>query len=632
MPKDLTIQLAAVPTRPGVYLMKDKGGIVLYVGKAASLRNRLGSYFGPQTGFAPKTRKLVGRVADFEVILTGSEQEALILECQLIKRYKPYYNVRLKDDKTYPYLKVTVNEDWPQVLISRRVSDDGAKYFGPYTDSGSVSRTLALIKKLFPYRSCNKTITGTDPRPCLDYHIRRCLGPCIGVVSKAEYREIIDQVVLFLEGKQDQVSSELRRQMYAAAAELAFERAAFLRDQILAVQKVVERQRIAATIKDDQDVIALHRDGADCCVQVFMIRQGRLHGNEHFILDGTLDEPNEAIIGSFLSQFYSSATSVPPLILLQCVIEELEFVQNWLKNRRGGRVEIRTPRRGEKKRMVDLVADNAHQTLIHERTKWLADSTKTAAAMLQIQEELNLPGLPRRIECYDISDIQGTSAVGSMVVFQDGKPKNSEYRRFQIKTVHGNDDYAMMKEVIGRRFGKGFAKRPMSMEDTRFIGNDERGSDGESSEIVKPATSWAAEPSLVLIDGGKGHLAAVTEVMRELGVHHIPTASIAKQREEIFLPYQSDPIMLPRDSQALYLMQRVRDEAHRFAITYHRKIRSKSATRSILDSVPGIGPQRKKALLRHFGSLKSIKEAPIEEVAVIAGMTRSVAARLKVYL
>ena len=632
MTKDLTIQLAAVPTRPGVYLMKDKGGTVLYVGKAASLRNRLGSYFGPQTGFTPKTRKLVSKVADFEVILTSSEQEALILECQLIKRHKPYYNVRLKDDKTYPYLKVTVNEDWPQVLISRRVGDDGAKYFGPYADSGSVSRTLVVIKRLFPYRSCNKTITGTDPRPCLDYHIKRCVGPCIGAVNKAEYRDIIDQVILFLEGKQDQVSLELQRQMYEASAELSFERAAFLRDQIMAVEKVVERQRIAATIQGDQDIIAMLRDGADCCVQMFVIREGRLHRKEHFILEGTQDETPESVMSSFVHQFYASATSVPPLILLQHEIEDVGLVQDWLKGRCGKRVVILTPRRGEKKRMVDLVAENAHQTLIQERAKWLADSTKTSAALLQIQEELNLPKLPRRIECYDISDIQGTSAVGSMVVFQDGKPKNSEYRRFQIKTVHGNDDYSMMKEVIGRRFGRGFAKRPMSIEDTRLIGNDERGSDGENGEIVKPASSWEVEPSLVLIDGGKGHLNAVAEVMRELGVHYIPTASIAKQREEIFLPYQSDPIQLPRDSQALYLMQRVRDEAHRFAITYHRKIRSKSATRSILDSVPGIGPQRKKALLRHFGSLKSIKEAPIEEVAVVAGMTRSVAERLKLYV
>ncbi len=623
MEKDLTIQLSTVPTRPGVYLMKDKEGTVLYVGKAASLRNRLGSYFGPPTSLVGKTQNLMARVADFDVVLANSEQEALILECQLIKQHKPHYNVRLKDDKTYPYLKVTVNEDWPQVLISRRVYNDGARYFGPYADSGSVSRTLSLIKRLFPYRSCNKTITGVDPRPCLDYHIKRCVGPCIGAVTREEYRGVIDQVVLFLEGRQDEVVVGLQRQMQEASAQWAFERAASLRDQIQAVEKVLERQRIAATINTDQDIIALHRDGADCCVQVFVIRGSRLHAKEHFILEGTQDETPESIMGSFVQQFYASVTLLPPQVLLQYEIEELQFVQEWLKDRRGGRVLVLTPRRGEKKKLVDLVAENAQQALIQERSKWLSDSAKTSAALLQIQEELNLPTLPHRIECYDISDIQGTSAVGSMVVFQDGKPKNSEYRRFQIKTVPGNDDYSMMKEVIRRRFSRGFAKRSIS--------NGEEESNGEEA-IIKPASSWAIEPSLVLIDGGKGHLGAATEVMRELGVHDIPTASIAKQREEIFLPYQSDPIMLPRDSQALYLMQRVRDEAHRFAITYHRKVRSRSATRSLIDSVPGIGPQRKKALLKYFGSLKSIKEAPVEEVAAVIGMTRSLAERVQKYL
>ena len=624
MENDLTIQLATVPTRPGVYIMKDGAGTVLYVGKAASLRNRLGSYFGAPSGLVGKTQKLMARVADFDVILTNSEQEALIVENQLIKRYKPYYNVRLKDDKTYPYLKVTLNEDWPQVLISRRVDDDGARYFGPYTYTGSVGRTLSLIKRLFPYRSCNKNITGTDPRPCLDFHIKRCVGPCIGAVTKEEYRKVIDQVVLFLDGKQNEVVLDLRRQMQEASEDWSFERAAFLRDQIQAVERVIERQRLTDTINGNQDIIALYRDGADCCVQVFVIREGRLHGREHFILEGTQDETAESIMQSFVHQFYASTTSVPPVVLLQYRIEDFKVVQDWLKERRGGRVVILTPRKGEKRKLVELVAENAQQALIQERSKWLSDSAKTSAALLQIQEELNLPTLPHRIECYDISDIQGTSAVGSMVVFQDGKPKNSEYRRFRIKTVPGNDDYSMMKEVIRRRFGRGLFKRSVSNGDEESI--------GEVGARVEPGASWAKEPSLVLIDGGKGHLSAVTEVMRELGVHDLPTASIAKQREEIFLPYQSEPVILPRDSQALYLMQRVRDEAHRFAITYHRKVRSKSATKSILDSVPGIGPQRKKAILRQFGSLKSVKDAPVEEIAAVVGMTRSLAERVKKYL
>lgn len=621
MRPDLSLQLSAVPARPGVYIMKDKAGTALYVGKAAALRNRLGSYFGVESGLTLKIRKMMARVADFDFILTDSAQEALILECQLIKRHKPRYNVRLKDDKTYPYLKVTVNEPWPQVLITRRVENDGARYFGPYADSGSVRNALSLVKRLFPYRSCSKVITGTDPRPCLDYHIKRCVGPCIGAASLGEYREVIHQVILFLEGKQERVVEELRKQMDEASEDLAFERAAFLRDQIKAVEKVVERQRIAATLKGDQDVVSLYREGNDCCVQVFIVREGRLQGREHFMLEGVHGEGPVGIMTSFVQQFYASATSAPPLILLQHEIEDLQVVQEWLQQRRGGKVRLVTPKRGERRKLVDLVAENARETLLQERAKWLADSTKTAAALVQLQEELSLPRLPRRIECYDISDIQGTSAVGSMAVFQDGKPKTSEYRRFQIKTVSGNDDYAMMREVIRRRFRRGFQ------------GIDPAGygesSNGDGSREEEVSSSWDSVPDLVLIDGGKGHLGAVTEVMRELGVHYLPTASIAKQREEIFLPYSPDPVMLPRTSQALYMVQRIRDEAHRFAITYHRKVRSKGATRSALDSVPGIGPKRKKALIKRFGSVKAIKEASADEIAAVVSMTRSIAERVK---
>ncbi|MBM2827361.1 MAG: uvrC [Dehalococcoidia bacterium] len=652
--RDFSLLLRDLPAKPGVYLLKDTHGNILYVGKAASLRNRVSSYFGAPSSPTPKLKKMMAQVTDLDFILTESEQEALILENELIKRHKPRYNVQLKDDKTYPYLKVSVNEDWPQVFITRRVEDDGARYFGPYANSGSVRRTMDLVKRLFPYRSCNKTITGNDPRPCLDFYINRCVGPCIGAIAREEYLKVIDHVIMFLEGKEDRVATELKGQMEEASANLEFERAAVLRDRIRDVERVLERQKIASTLNGDQDVISLAQDGDDCCVQVFVIRGGRLHAREHFMVEGAHDEEPGRIMTSFVQQFYSSALTIPPLILLQHPLEDGEVISEWLHHKRGGKVDLRVPQRGERKRLVELVAENARQTLQQSRAKWLS------SALEELQEHLNLSRIPRRMECYDISDIQGTSAVGSMVVFQEGRPKTSDYRRFQIKTVGGNDDYAMMREVLRRRFRRGRALKPPvtyldgDLEEQPFdqalrvsvprtglsqsggvrqVGQDrplEEAKDYSSQEgDGNGASSWAVMPDLVLIDGGRGHLNAALEVMRELGLHNIPTASLAKQREEVFLPYMPEPVILPRDSQGLYLLQRIRDEAHRFAITYHRKVRSRGATRSLLDSVPGIGPARKKGLLKRFGSVKGIREAEVDEIAAVVGMTRSLARRLK---
>lgn len=615
-------QIRALPAKPGVYLMRDDAGSILYVGKAANLSNRVRSYFGAPHGLTPKLQKMVSRVADFEFIVTNSEQEAVILECTLIKRYRPGYNVRLKDDKSYPYLKINLNDDWPQVLITRRLEQDGARYFGPFASASSVRKTLSLVKKLFPYRSCNRSITGTDTRPCLDYHIHRCVAPCIGAVTRGEYREVINQVVLFLEGRQELVVRELRHKMEQAAANLEFERAAILRDQLQAVHNVMQSQKVVSPTLDNEDVIGFTHDKDEACVQVFFIRSGKLIGGEHFVLVGTQDETPGQIMASFVKQFYDSAPDVPPLILLQTKLDEPSLIEEWLNSKREARVKLRVPRRGGKRELVEMAAENARQILEQLRVKWLADAGKTAAAIDELEEQLQLPRAPRRIECYDISDIGGTSAVGSMVVFENGRPKRSHYRRFKIKTVAGADDYAMMREVLRRRFKRGGA----------FRGNGSTLEAEAAPDIPKPSTPWALTPDLVLIDGGRGQLNAALEVMRDLEIISVPVASLAKENEEVFIPEMVESIMLSRNSQALYLLQRMRDEAHRFALAYHHKVRRRTSMTSALDGIPGIGPKRKRALLRKFGSVKGVREASLDELAAAMGMTHTLAKKVKEYL
>jgi excinuclease ABC subunit C len=594
-------QLKTLPTKPGIYLFKDKAGKVLYVGKAASLRNRVRSYFGATHPEDSKLHKMMPVVQTLDFIVTDSEQEALILENNLIKKHRPRFNVRLRDDKSYPYIKVALIEEWPRVFLTRRFDDDGSRYFGPYASAGSVRRTLDLLKKLFRYCSPRWVITGRKPRPCFDYSIRRCVGACSSEITKEDYREIIDQVILFLEGKQDKVVRDLRRKMEQAAEALEFEKAALLRDQVEAVESVTEGQKIISAGGGDEDVIAFARERNDACVQIFFVRSGKLIGRENFILQGTQDEEPGHIMASFLQQFYGSAPYVPPRILLQTKPEDMPVINSWLDGLRGGKVSLIAPQRGQKKNLVDMVAENAEQALVQLKAKWLADTGKTAAALKELQEQLRLPRLPNRVECYDISNIRGTSAVGSMVVFENGRPKPSAYRRFKIKTVEGIDDYAMMQEVLKRRF-----KRVKAQD----------------------ATSWAVIPDLVLIDGGRGHLTSAQEVMRELEVDSVPLAAIAKEYEEIFLPSAAQPLVLPRDSQALYLLQRIRDEAHRFALSYHLHVRKKAALKSEW-SVPGIGPKRKRALVKKFGSVRGIKEASTEELMEVPGMTRRLAERVK---
>ncbi|UCH86442.1 MAG: excinuclease ABC subunit UvrC [Dehalococcoidia bacterium] len=631
----LQAQLAAVPSRPGVYIMRDGEGEVIYVGKAANLRSRIRSYFGSPHSFEPKVRRLVEQIADFEFIVTDSAQEALILEANLVKRHQPFFNVRLKDDKHYPYLKIDLNDPWPRVEITRRVQPDGGiRYFGPYASAGSVRKTLDLVKKLFTWRSCTKAITGKDPRPCLDYYIHRCIAPCSSYCTKEEYDNVIRQVILFLEGRAEEVLKELRQRMQEAAEGWEFEQAAVLRDQIRAVERVTERQAMATTDFIDTDVFGLARQDNQACVQVFFIRATKVIGRDTFTLEGVSDEPEEQVVASFLKQFYQSATYVPKRILLPCQLAEAPLIQTWLSQMRGSKTELVTPQRGKKRRLVAMAEENAREALQMMQARWLADTGKTRAALDELQEELNLPNLPQRIECYDISSIGGTSAVGSMVVFQDGRPRSAEYRRFRIKTVAGADDYAMLQEVLRRRFKRASARgepvEPRADSDrTRPSAALRTGSGRADEGAVGYDESFGTLPDLVIVDGGKGQLNAALDVMRDLGVADIPAAGLAKQHEELFVQDMSEPIVLPRTSQALYLVQRIRDEAHRFAITYHRGVRQKASARSALDAIPGIGPKRKRALLRKFGSVQRIRQASLDDIAATPGFTRALAERVR---
>lgn len=601
-------QLNALPARPGVYLMKDERGKILYVGKAVNLRNRVRSYFHASASHTPKIQRLVKRIAEVDFIVTDSELEALILECNLIKRHRPRYNVRFKDDKRYPYIKVTWQEEFPKVFITRRMERDGARYFGPFTAAWAVHETLHTLRRIFPYLTCNRKITGTDRRACLYWDIGLCMAPCIGASSKEEYRAMMDQLCRFLEGRADEIVADLQSQMREAAEGLEFERAATLRDKIRAIERVIERQKIVSVALGDQDVIALARADGQACVQVFFVRHGKLIGREYFVLEGAEGEETRAVMTSFVKQFYDEAAYVPPEILLQSEVDEAQVIEAWLRERRGGRVTLRVPRRGRKRELVEMAAENAAETLAALRAQWQADTHRQEEALADLQTYLGLPEPPARIECYDVSNIQGTAATGSMVVFVNGVPRKGDYRRFKIRTVQGADDYAMLQEVLRRRF-----KRAKAAEELK-------GSRGTQA--------WTLLPDLVVVDGGKGQLSAAREVMRELGVDQIPTVGLAKEREEVFVPGRSEPIPLPRDSQGLYLLQRIRDEAHRFAVTYHRGLREKRGLASLLEEIPGIGPKRRQALLKHFGSLEAIRAATVEELAAVPGMTRKVAERV----
>lgn len=605
-------KLDALPTEPGVYIMRDAERRVIYVGKAVNLRSRVRSYFQESAQGSSKIRRLVAEVADLEFIVTATELEALVLECNLIKEHRPRFNVRLKDDKRYPYIKVHWQDPFPRVEVTREMRQDGARYYGPFADVGAVRQTLDVLRRIFPYLTCTREITGKDRRACLYYHIKRCSGPCIGAISQEDYRATIQQICLFLEGKTERIQTQLQAQMKSAAEALDFERAAFIRDQINAMQRVVERQRVVTRARADEDVIAFAREDGDTCVQVFFIRGGKLIGRETFLLDGVEDDQPSHILGSFVKQFYDEAAYIPPQIVLSEGLDERLIVESWLRGKRGDKVVVRVPRRGEQKELVALASKNAAETLAHLRAQWQLDEAKWAAALAELQGALGLPEPPTRMECYDISNIQGASATGSMVVFVKGTPRKSDYRRFRIQTVEGADDFAMMAEVLRRRL---LRLKAAADKEPRAPG-------------AKP-DAFALKPDLILVDGGKGQLNAARRVMEELGFRDIALASLAKEREEVFVPDRPDPVPLAPNSQASFLLQRLRDEAHRFAVAYHRTIRGRAGLASSLDRIPGVGPRRRKALLARFGSLDGIRRASVEELAAVPGMTREIAARVK---
>jgi excinuclease ABC subunit C len=608
---ELEATLKRLPDRPGVYLMKDARGTVIYVGKAQSLRNRVRSYWQKQS-YGPESqliRSVIDRIADLDYTMTDSVSEALLLEINLVKRYRPRYNVRLKDDKSYPFIKITWADDFPRVERTRKLPADGSRYFGPYASATSVDEAMNLIRRLFPFRTCTLDIhegKKAIERPCLLYHIKRCQAPCVGYIGKAEYRADVEQIERFLEGHQEVVARELRRQMEAASEATEYERAAALRDKVKAIERTMESQKMAAHASTEEDVLGLARQDTQAAVQLFAVRGGKMVGRDVYLLDAPRETEDATVLAGFVKQYYERATSIPPAILVPCPPDDTPDVEEFLSGRRGSAVRLRIPQRGEKRDLLELAARNAAETLAREHARWLADQGKTLSALEELSEALELPGLPTRIECYDISNFQGAQPVGSMVVFEEGRPRTGEYRRFRIKEVSGPNDYASHQEVLRRRF-----KRARS------------GEEGNEEEL-----QWRL-PDLVVIDGGKGQLSAAKEVLDDLGYHDLAVVGLAKEREEIFTPARAEPVLLPATSPALYLMQRLRDEAHRFAITYHRSLRAKAATKSAFDDLPGVGPKRRAALLRVFGSAKRVREAPVEQVAAVPGIGPALAAKIK---
>ena len=582
-------KLQLLPDSPGVYIMKDAQGKIIYVGKAVILKNRVRQYFQSNKNHSPKVRAMVAKIADFETILTGSEVEALILECNLIKKNRPRYNISLKDDKTYPYVKVSLAEDYPRVMITRRVLKDGSRYFGPYTNVGAVHESLKLLRRLFPMRTCKHMDVD---RPCLEYHIKRCIAPCTGQVDQAEYDAMVRSVCLFLEGRTETVEKELEERMNQAAAELKFELAARLRDQLKAVRRVAEKQNIV-TGSGDQDAIGMARSELGVCVQIFFIRAGKMIGREHFLLGGSEEEADEAVLTAFLKQYYHRAAFVPREVLLPYALAEQAVIEEWLTERKQAKVVLACPQRGTKRDIVQMAANNAAKYLSDEAARLKEANAQTEGAVAELGGYLGLKKQPYRMECFDISHIQGSETVASMVVFEGGIPKKSDYRRFKIRSTEGKpDDFLSMREVTTRRYG------------------------GEEVENM---------PDLIIIDGGKGQLSSALAMIRGAGHFDVPVVGLAKQFEYIFVEGSSDPVILPRHSQALYLVQRIRDEAHRFAITYHRKLRGKRNLVSVLDHVDGIGPTRRKALWAYFGSLAKIKAASVEDLAMVEGMNHPAA-------
>ncbi|MFO7635671.1 MAG: excinuclease ABC subunit UvrC [Caldilinea sp.] len=655
IPEKLAQKLDNLPNAPGCYQMHNAAGKVIYVGKAVVLRNRVRSYFHASANHNAKTQALVDEISDVTWWVTKTELEALILENELIKRYKPRFNIRLKDDKSFPYIKVNWQHDFPKVQVVRRMSKDGARYFGPYTSSRACYHTLDALRRVFPYLDCDREITGNDPRPCLYYHIKLCGGPCIGAQSREEYRGTVRQLMSFLEGDTDQVLKQLDEQMERAAENMQFELAALYRDRLQAAQRIAEQQKIISTSQEDADYVALAQDArnGDTAVQVFMVRHGRLIGRDNFRLEGSdvLDlyaSSNGAVTdsagggdqadgaedgagasqawrigtlaGIFIQQFYDNAPFIPPLILVQAMPTDRPVLEEWLAEKRSMKVELRVPRRGDKLKLMEMAQQNAAEFLRLQQAERAADTNRQTEAVAELQAALHLERPPARIECYDISTLQGTNTVGAMVVFVKGAPAKQYYKRFKIrgKGSQGEpDDFASMREMLRRRFRR-LVEEPGDAGDPGAKGRDED-------------DTWRVAPDLVIVDGGKGQLGIAVEVLQELGLlGRIPIVGLAKREEEIYRPGQSDPLWLKRGSEALHLVQRIRDEAHRFGITYHRNLRSKEQVHSKLDDIPGVGPRRRKALMAYFeGDLQRVREASLEELMTVPGINRKVAETIK---
>ncbi|MEC9489392.1 MAG: excinuclease ABC subunit UvrC [Halanaerobiales bacterium] len=596
-------QLKELPRQPGVYLMKDETGMIIYVGKAKSLRSRVRSYFR-KNDQTYKTRMLVQYIDDFDYIMTDTEVEAYILEANLIKKHQPKFNIRLKDDKSYPYIKVTKNVDFPRVFKTRIVKNDGAKYFGPFADVDAIYKTLDVIKDIFKLRCCKKELKADDPedRPCLNYHIDKCLGPCIGAVSKEDYHELIDQVCLFLSGRQVELKKQVEEKMKEAAAERNFEKAARFRDALEAFEKLSQSQKVMTDKNIDQDVVALVQGEEDtACAQLLLVRNGRLIGQEYFVLQGTEEESKTETMASFLQQYYEQAAGIPDELLLNTEINYQKLLSERLADMKGKKVSIQYPQKGDKRKMLEMAERNAEQNLKKEDIRSKYEEQRTSGAVEKLGEILDLENDPYHIEGFDISNIQGTDTVASMVVFKNGRPSKQDYRRFKIKTVEGPDDFSSMKEVVERRYAR------LLHEDREL-------------------------PDLILIDGGKGQLSAAYEILEFLGIEDLPIIGLAKKEEEIFRPGESEPIKLPHHTPTLQLLQRVRDEAHRFAVSYHRKLRSRRLTHSMLDEIPGVGETRRNALLQHFGSLAKIREAKIWQLKEVDGISGKTARKIYDYL
>ena len=597
---DFEYHLKNLPSKPGVYLMKNSLGEVIYVGKAKILKNRVKSYFQNSKNHSEKVRVMVKHIAEFEYIVTDSEMEALILECNLIKKYSPRYNILLKDDKFYPFIKITVNDDFPRVFVTRNYSKDGSKYFGPYTNGTAVYETISLINKIFPLRTCKLLIKegGEKVRPCLNYHIKKCFGPCGGYINKEEYGKMIKDVIDILSGRDNTVLKVLQSEMEEASLNLEFEKAADLRDKIIAIKAIVEKQKIFKTMDGDEDFINIYRDEKDSCIQIFFSRDGKIIGREHFIFENTAEDSIEEILEEFTTSFYGGTAKVPRNIYVP-ELSNIELVEEYLTIKRGAKVWIKVPQKGQKREMLDMVKNNAQITLEKFKDKYLMDKEINKIALEELQELLDLEIWPSRIEAYDISNIQGVDSVGSMIVFEEGRSKNSDYRRFRIKTVKGANDYDSMREILTRRFSHG-------LEEVKAI---------QESKLQFSAGKFSNFPDIIMMDGGKGQINIALEVLRELNIS-IPVCGLVKDDKHATrgIIYNNEELIINRSSNLMQLIRRIQDEVHRFAITYHRSLRDKRTLHSILDDIPNVGEKRRRALLMKFGSVDNIKSATLDQL------------------